>query len=69
MGLPAATFGLAALPELDVQQTRPKPPRALGIISRKLDQAERSAHATDDNVGAAPVAIRALARSGASKRR
>jgi hypothetical protein len=37
VGLPAATFGLAALGELDAEQPRPEPQRAFGIVSRKLD--------------------------------
>jgi hypothetical protein len=37
VGLPAATFGLAALGELDAEQPRPEAKRAVGIISRKLD--------------------------------
>ena len=49
LGLPAATFGLASLGELDAEQGRPEPTRALGIISRELDQAQRTVHAADDN--------------------
>jgi hypothetical protein len=49
VGLPAATFGLIALGERDAEQPRPEPQRAIGIISRKLDQPERSVHVADDN--------------------
>ncbi len=48
-GLAAATFGLPALGELDAEHAGPEPTRAVGIISRELDQAERSVHAADDN--------------------
>jgi len=37
VGLPAVTFGLAALGELDAEQARPEPQRPSGIISRELD--------------------------------
>ena len=37
VSLPPATFGLAALGELDTEQQRPEPKRAVGIISWKLD--------------------------------
>ena len=51
LGLPAATLGLATLGEVDAEQARPEPTRAVGIISRELDQAERSVHAGQDNGG------------------
>jgi hypothetical protein len=57
LGLPAATFGLAALGELDPEQARPEATRAVGIISRELDKAERSIHVADDNGAACAVAI------------
>ena len=47
MGLPATTFGLATLCEVDAEQPRPEAKRAIGIISRELDQAERSVHVAD----------------------
>lgn len=37
LGLPALTFELAALGELDAEEARPEPTRAIGIISRELD--------------------------------
>jgi hypothetical protein len=37
VGLPATTFGLAALGQIDAEQPRPEPKCAIGIISRKLD--------------------------------
>ena len=37
VGLPAATFGLAALSELDTEQPRPEAKRAIRIISRELN--------------------------------
>jgi hypothetical protein len=37
VGLPAATFGVATLGEIDAEQARPEPKRAIGIISRELD--------------------------------
>ena len=37
VGLPAATFGLAPLSELNAEQARPEPKPAIGIISRELD--------------------------------
>jgi hypothetical protein len=49
LALPAATLGLAALGELNPEQARPEPKCAIWIISRKLDQAERSVHIPDDN--------------------
>lgn len=49
LGLPAATLALAPLAELDAEQARPEPPGAIRIISRELDQAERSIHVADDN--------------------
>jgi hypothetical protein len=49
LGLPAAAFGVAAPRELDSEQARPEPTRAVGIISGELDQAERSVHVPDDN--------------------
>jgi hypothetical protein len=39
--LPTATFDVAALVELDAEEPRPEPTRAVGIISRELDEAER----------------------------
>ena len=48
MGMPATTFGLATLCEVDAQQPRPEAKRAIGIISRELDQAERPVHVADD---------------------
>ena len=57
LGLPAATFGLAARGELDAEQARPEATCAAGIISRELDQAERSVHAADDNGPACAVAM------------
>ena len=39
--LPAAAFGLAALGQLDAEQIRPEPPRAVWIIGGELDEGER----------------------------
>jgi len=51
--LPASTLGVAALRQFDAEQTRPEATRAFCIISRELDQTERSIHAANDN-GARP---------------
>jgi hypothetical protein len=73
MALPAATFGLTALGQVDAEQPRPEPKRAIGLISRKLDQAKRSLHAADDNRaachGALSPAVSLLWRSGMSPKR
>src|SRR6516165_165388 len=45
LGLPAATLILAPLGELDSEEARPESTRTVGIISRELDQPERSVHA------------------------
>lgn len=37
LSLPAATFGLGALGELDAEEAGPEPTRAIGIISREFD--------------------------------
>ncbi len=37
-GLPAATLGVAALGELDAEQTGPEATRAVGVVSRELDR-------------------------------
>jgi len=49
LGLPASTLGFAALDELDAKQARPEPARAVGIVSRELDQPKQCVHAADDS--------------------
>jgi hypothetical protein len=49
VALPTATFGFSALGELHAEQARPEPKRAIGVVSRELDQAKRSIHVADDN--------------------
>ena len=67
--LPTAAFGLAPLGELDAEQSRPEPTRAIGVISWELDEAERSVHIADDNGRSATAAMGAIALSLAYGRR
>lgn len=53
MRLPAAALGLVAIGQLNAEQTRPEPARAVGIIGWELDQGERSVHSQHDNAGRA----------------
>jgi hypothetical protein len=52
--LPAPTFGRVALGQLEAEQVRPKPPRAIWIVGRKLEQGLGAVHAEDDNAERRP---------------
>jgi hypothetical protein len=71
--LPAAALGLAALAQLDAEQIRPEPPRAVWIIGGELDQGERPVHPQDHNADrrrpSAAVPARLAGRRRPSRRR